>query len=53
MIAEATVEEIIPHTIATNETTIQDRLCLGNQDLPLEGIEETEETGMKIAPEDA
>ena len=53
MTREASEEEIIPHTIVTNETTIQDRQCLGNQDHPLEGIGETEETGMKMAPGDA
>jgi len=50
MTVEANVEEIIPHTIVTNATTIQDPQCLGNQDHLLEEIEET---GMKIAPEDA
>ena len=50
MTVEVSVEEIIPLTIVTNATTIQDRQCLGNQDRPLEGIYET---GMKIAREDA
>lgn len=50
MTVEASVEESIPLTIVTNATTIQDLQCLGNQDHLLEGIEET---GMKIAQEDA